>query len=213
MILLKFEREKGIWQSFLLTNYCNFPRRIFVTGGKHKASKRSDLPLFTSSCWLRRGGQEKPPRASTSALAAPPSIPSSRGFYSILFWKNWLFPFAERCKFAFFLSIALRGDFTSIKGILPKCCISWGLGMDAKRQEKSSSQLFPSPWDTTPGLSHRPCLGFGSVSTSVPGAAWRGRGRSSPSPRISPPWTAGACSPAAFAPVSSLPCSGWGTRC
>ena len=88
MISLKFGREKRIWQSFLLTNYCNFPRRIFVTGGKHEASKRSDRPLLPSSCSLRRGGQGETPCASTSALAAPPSIPSSCGFHSILFWKT-----------------------------------------------------------------------------------------------------------------------------
>jgi len=83
MISLKFRREKRIWQSFLLTNYCSFPRRISVTGGKHQASKRSDLPLLPPSCLLRRGGRGE---------TAPPSIPSSRSFHPIFCWKTGSFP-------------------------------------------------------------------------------------------------------------------------
>lgn len=100
MISLKFGREKRIWQSFLLTNYCNFPRRIFVTGGKHKASKRSDLPLFPSSCLLRHGGRGKAPvlRLQRWLLLWASPAPVAFIFFSFIFLvlENWLFPFAER---------------------------------------------------------------------------------------------------------------------
>lgn len=96
MISLKFGREKRIWQSFLLTNYCNFPRRIFVTGGKHKASKRSDLPLFPSSCLLDTEVGGKPPCFDFSAGCSSehPQLPWLLFYFHLFFWfwKTGSFP-------------------------------------------------------------------------------------------------------------------------
>lgn len=102
MILLKFRREKRIRQSFLLTNYCNFPRRILVTGGKHKASNRSDLPPFShpaacSDGEVRGGGGNPPPRhAPTSGGGCSSERPQLPWLFCRFISEKWPFPFAER---------------------------------------------------------------------------------------------------------------------
>lgn len=118
MILLKFRREKRIRQSFLLTNYCNFPRRILVTGGKHKASNRSDLPPFSHPAACSdgevRGGVGRAMRRLRGG-AAPPSVPSSRGFSAVLFRKSGPFPSPSAPIHLSLIERPSRGSFRALK--------------------------------------------------------------------------------------------------
>lgn len=82
------ERAKRIWQNFLLTNYCNFPRQIFweqVANTKLGNALIFSLPHPAARSSVEVGGE--PSCASTSALA-PSSPRAPRALIPFFLGKN-----------------------------------------------------------------------------------------------------------------------------